>query len=452
MTVEQILVVANTTEFNYRHFLSKSGKIEKQFEISATNSFAFENAIFWGSESPRKLVIAPEPINEHLLAYVREVLRLEVSCFVPTGTGPAVSLRSARNRQFVKNVIRTGENRPIRVVCWGPTTGLDALIEVLKEMHSDQVRSEFSAEIGSALANHLNNKIENKTVLARAFGPEPSPIVIPSYIGLLGTPDPGVVSRYIQHFGGKAVIKPVNGWGGKANLSVDMPASAALSTSRIKKIVQAHVARHPGQFRGGIVIEKRIAGHTVKDLSIDVYIDKNKRVSTWPSLTIVEGLSCIGEETGKDVLRCPLSQALRSAGLKVADVLASIGYEGWFDVDFIEADNQLYALEINARRTGGTVPVEVATSLYGRDWMKRCAIRSHDVFFVNERSSARDIVSYFFEISSRSQFQTIALPVALRRLSSKAKGHRAISYLVCAESREECVRVDRQIRMKLGAP
>ena len=70
---------------------------------------------------------------------------------------------------------------------------------------------------------------------------------------------------------------------------------------------------------------------------------------------------------------------LMGCALSMARNLQNMGYVGHFDVDCIVSDdNQIYLLEINARRTGGTHVHELAKHILGDDYIKRVSLISFE--------------------------------------------------------------------------
>jgi len=87
-----------------------------------------------------------------------------------------------------------------------------------------------------------------------------------------------------------------------------------------------------------------------------------------------------GVEMYGDVLAPALQETLEEAGLTVAREMRKLGYVGYFDMDLVAGvDGQMYAVEINTRRTGGTHAHEAAEEIYGPRYWERAAVISNNV-------------------------------------------------------------------------
>lgn len=71
------------------------------------------------------------------------------------------------------------------------------------------------------------------------------------------------------------------------------------------------------------------------------------------------------------------AKTLCEGALAVAERLQSLGYGGYFDLDaVVDPDGQVYVIEMNPRRTGGTHVHDLAEFLVGQDYRDRVALLS----------------------------------------------------------------------------
>jgi len=76
----------------------------------------------------------------------------------------------------------------------------------------------------------------------------------------------------------------------------------------------------------------------------------------------------------------PLIKIALKAGIFYGEALANLGYRGFFDMDLVIAKNgQVYAVETNLRRTGGTHVHETAQNLLGKNYLRSFFVLSEDI-------------------------------------------------------------------------
>jgi hypothetical protein len=441
---DSVVSVANTTEFNFRYWLG-SGSIENQaLSESANSSFTFESAIYWGAGRKSKFVISPEQINERQIKLAEELLGIHTVCIVPAGGGLLVSARARIDKSLYRTLARPLGDNPGGILAWGPTSWFAALVERLRREMGTEVTSEYSPTHADKLADHLNNKIEQKPMLVRTLG-EHCPLKIPEYVIVHDSSSVELIDRYVRVFNRKAVVKSPCGWGGRASLRLNYQ-SAKAHDKLNRGTLAKHFATHSAFYRSGVVIEEMVTGRAKRELCVDGYIDEKGNVSLWPSHTLVSQRQAIGMVVGRHVLDDKLAMAMRGCGARVAGMLVRLGYRGWFDVDFLQAERKLYVLEINARRTGGTALIEIGKHAFGGSWMNDCVVQSIDRMSVNTRIRTRQIVDYFFDLSWKYRENGVkVLPLHLRGLDQANVYGRHFGYVVCADNKTVCSRIHQAI-------
>jgi hypothetical protein len=130
---------------------------------------------------------------------------------------------------------------------------------------------------------------------------------------------------------------------------------------------------------------------------VEKFIPSAKRIS--PSAEVMvprlgEGEPCItyisnqlflgfgdfcGIQIDRGIYEEPWCADLERCSLELAHHLQGMGYVGHFDVDCIVSDdNEVYLLEINARRTGGTHVHELAKYLFGEGYIDKVSLISFE--------------------------------------------------------------------------
>lgn len=85
---------------------------------------------------------------------------------------------------------------------------------------------------------------------------------------------------------------------------------------------------------------------------------------------------------------------LMESALTIGRGLQNMGYVGHFDMDcLVDENSQLYLLEVNSRRTGGTHVHDFAAHYYGPNYAQRIALVSHEANPCPGISSAQELLA-----------------------------------------------------------
>ncbi len=86
-----------------------------------------------------------------------------------------------------------------------------------------------------------------------------------------------------------------------------------------------------------------------------------------------------GMEIGHQVIPDNYSQQMIEVGHKIANLYASLGYIGYFDIDFIvDKNGTLFITESNVRKTGGTHAYILATQIFGPNFSDQTFVLSNN--------------------------------------------------------------------------
>jgi hypothetical protein len=148
-----------------------------------------------------------------------------------------------------------------------------------------------------------------------------------------------------------------------------------LSKQDILKELQANPFLHDDM----ILVEERIRSSAELSPSLELFVPplgQGAPEITYLSNQLFERFgSFVGVLISRDLTLSSWYPALAQSGLKIASHLQSMGYVGHFDLDAVVDDaGQLYLLELNARRTGGTYVHEFARFAFGPNYLDRIAL------------------------------------------------------------------------------
>jgi len=115
--------------------------------------------------------------------------------------------------------------------------------------------------------------------------------------------------------------------------------------------------------------------------SVELFVDQEGkcRVTHVSSQILDDDGAFCGVLIGKGAVSARARYAISRAAKAIGERYAALGYRGIFDVDFVASRHrQHYAVETNARRTGGTHVFDFATFVFGKRWFGQVACLSSD--------------------------------------------------------------------------
>ncbi len=128
-----------------------------------------------------------------------------------------------------------------------------------------------------------------------------------------------------------------------------------------------------------------------------------------------EGGSFLGVIMGKKLMDNKINTKLTYAASAIGERYRKLGYRGFFDIDFVISRNgEPYAIETNARRTGGTHIFDIAKRIFGSNWEKNAYFFSQDSFRYGGKSLPADVLikkmdQILFPIQSKQKGVIITL-------------------------------------------
>lgn len=117
-----------------------------------------------------------------------------------------------------------------------------------------------------------------------------------------------------------------------------------------------------------------------------VITDKGPLLTYICGQIVGEGGNFLGVIVGKKLMSEQINAKLVRIGYAIGKRYWELGYRGFFDIDFvISHGEEPYAIETNARRTGGTHIFDIAKGVFGSNWNKNAYFFSQDSFEYGKR-------------------------------------------------------------------
>lgn len=146
--------------------------------------------------------------------------------------------------------------------------------------------------------------------------------------------------------------------------------------------IQAKLEQNPFIQEGLIIVEAFLPSSNRLFPSVELFVPP--LAEGVPQMTYVcnqlffESGTFAGVLVSREFEAEPWYQPLVESGQAIAHQLQNMGYVGHFDLDGIVDDaGDLFCLEINARRTGGTHVHEVGYHLFGKDYLQHSVLLSN---------------------------------------------------------------------------
>ncbi len=181
--------------------------------------------------------------------------------------------------------------------------------------------------------------------------------------------------------------------------------------------------------------------------NVECFIDKNGR----PQVLYTCGMRMTregvfkGVEIGKDALPSAIDKKIRQVGKVVGENFSEFGLRGFYEVDLQAGlDGELYCLEANIRRTGGTHVFEAARRMFGADFWKNKYFVSNN-FYVHE---ALKSMSYekLKEVLAEILYPINKKPAGLIPTIVNVLPLSAIGYIVLGDSKKDTEKIEEKFK------
>jgi len=117
--------------------------------------------------------------------------------------------------------------------------------------------------------------------------------------------------------------------------------------------------------------------------SVEILVNKEGAQITYICGQTVDSFGSFeGVSLGKNILECKDLAELKRLGLILGKEYWKLGYRGYFDLDTVveKKSRNIYLIETNTRRTGGTHTYDIAKRLFGSKWEEKSFLISNDQF------------------------------------------------------------------------
>ena len=373
------LIVANTVDAYRESVALIQDPVLREHEIR-DSYYIQDRALLW--RGGRKVVVTSLPVEPAHLRYLQEAMgyaRLEnLSPREPTDSLCADVLREGDLRAAI--VARLRGSVEVRLIPFVAQPQVYAVAEALRQEGIAVTTPECPPADLLWVRDYLDSKAGFRRFFA-SIQPRIEGLRLPE--GGVAQ-DPAGAARLAARFldqGRACLCKPNNSQGGVGFLILQ-PGDLEGDVRALRQAVRARLEADSQMRSGAIVVEELIAmdrsvGGGSPSLEMCVPSDPARDVEfTYLCGQILTPSGYFyGVEMYDGVVSPALQHTLKAAGLAVAREVRRLGYVGIFDLDLVAGtDGELYAVEINTRRTGGTHAHEAAEALLGPRYWERAAV------------------------------------------------------------------------------
>jgi hypothetical protein len=365
-----VVVIHNYLE-SFRDFLSRTGDQEALLD----RRFNGDQALFWVGDP--KLVISSAPI-ENAETFCEKWGYENTLTVSPSQLTPSLSMDILREPPLVEKVVEYADTKGrVALVPYASTKELYILADALQKEHGLEVLLPESPQRENLwVKDYVDSKVGFRTLATQWIQEENS------YPFGFVSPDQAHVIEMADWFrirGKGCVVKASIGGSGVGNLF--LPIDAMPTRESIAESVRANEFLKDDLF----VVEEYILSPNQVSPSMELFVPHPEngppKITYFCDQLFEESGRFAGMLVGKELEDQPWYPKLAQTGLHIAGQLQQIGYVGYFDLDSVEdAEGNIYFVEINSRRTGGTYAHEFLYHVFGPDYGEEISMLCRNKF------------------------------------------------------------------------
>ncbi|MDJ0714722.1 MAG: ATP-grasp domain-containing protein [Prochloraceae cyanobacterium] len=368
-----LLCVDNIYDY-YKDFLSR-------YENPQEGNDFYQNLctrlMFYGGLP--KLVVCQKAVV--LYDYLREHLGLEGYTFVIPDeiAGESTVEKIIQCPAALERILTfSGVQKQLQIISFACTSDMWDLAQYLEEKFDITiVLPELPSKENLWIPDYLKTKRGFRSIASTTFSPEEK--ALPE--GFICQDEQEMISviKWFLAQNRHCIVKPERGIEGRGILIFD--ANYPYKEDEIRAIFEEQkylFAEEP------IIVEQRIHHGSNKILSpsVEYYIPpkgQGEPVFTYlVNQVFHEDVRFVGNIISKIQYSAPWCPSLLEKGERLAKKVQELGYVGYMDIDCIVDENHnVYFVEINPRRTGGTHIHEIAVQLFGENYIEEVTLISN---------------------------------------------------------------------------
>ena len=363
------IYISNILEGYYMGYAALKSKIERdywtQFDICDSN-----RALLYGNDD--KVIITSSPIHPAHFKHLNELMKWRnVHNISPAHPTHSISEDCIADEYLKKEFTALIKNNPgVALIPYRLTPQFQKCIQYLKSQHLHFETPETIPEEKQFILNYFNTKRGFRHLWLVSHADNPPAVQIPDGFITQDKKEAMDAAWWFTQRDESFVVKYNSGVQGIGVEMIDqktLPREKNAFMEHMKNVLKDTMWNEPV-----IIVEKSIPPNKKAESispSLELYINPQGKVS---GSYACDQILASDKRTYRGIYIYPKLMTDRSikktfeAGIKFGKKLAEYGYRGIFDIDLIRSHkNEIYAVEANLRRNGGTHLHELCLSLLG---------------------------------------------------------------------------------------
>jgi hypothetical protein len=366
------IYISNILEGYYKGYAALKSKREcnywTQFDIFDSN-----RALLYGNDD--KIIVTSSPIHHRHFKNLNELMGWKnVQNISPHTKTHSISEDSVNDIFLNKEITTLIKNNPgISLIPYRLTPQFQKLIHYLKTKKLHFETPETIPEEKQFILNYFNTKRGFRHLWLVSQADNPPYVRMPDGFITQDKKEAIDAAWWFKQRAESFVIKYNSGVQGIGVEMIDqkkLPLEKNKFTERMMNILKDTMWDEPV-----IIVEKSIPPNNKAESispSLEIYINPKGEVSgsyACDQILASDKRTYRGIYIYPKLMTDPSIKKTFDAGIKFGKKLAEYGYRGIFDIDLIRSHrNEIYAVEANLRRNGGTHLHELCLSLLGKDY------------------------------------------------------------------------------------
>lgn len=338
-----------------------------------------ERALLWAGDS--KLVVTSLPVPQAQVDYLRQAMGYRaLEALAPREPGDSLCDDILRERDLFERIVASLRGHHVRLISFVARPQVYAVADALRA----EGLAVSTPECPPAGTLSVQAELDSKAGFRRFFSsiqPRVPGLRLPEGDVAQDVAEAARLADRLLSRGKGCICKPNNSQGGVGFLKL-RPGEVRGSAARRRGEIRRLLAAAPAMASDVIVVEELIemdtsAGGGSPSIEMRIPADPGRDVEFMylcGQLLTADGYF-YGADMHANVVQPAQQQALEAAGAAVAREIRALGYVGIFDMDLVVGrDGQIYAVEINTRRTGCTHAHEAAEAVFGPRYWERAAV------------------------------------------------------------------------------